>query len=78
VVDSQLALAAWEGDECPLTPRELEVLRLAADGADALEIANKLFLSTGTVRNYLTTVIAKLGARNRIDAVRIVKSAGWF
>jgi two-component system response regulator DesR len=78
VVDSQLALAAGEGDECPLTPRELEVLRLAADGADALEIANKLFLSTGTVRNYLTTVIAKLGARNRIDAVRIVTSAGWF
>ncbi|KOV80041.1 DNA-binding response regulator [Nocardia sp. NRRL S-836] len=78
VIDSQLALAAWDGDECPLTPRELEVLRLAADGADAMEIAGTLFLSVGTVRNYLTNVTAKLDARNRVDAVRIARKSGWF
>ncbi|GAA3849959.1 response regulator transcription factor [Saccharothrix violaceirubra] len=78
VIESQLALAAWEGDECPLTPRELEVLRLAADGADAMEIARALFLSVGTIRNYLTTVTMKLEARNRVDAIRIARTAGWL
>lgn len=78
VIDSQLALAAWDGDECPLTPRELEVLRLVADGADAMEIAGRLFLSAGTIRNYLTTVSAKLDARNRVDAVRIARAKGWL
>jgi two-component system response regulator DesR len=78
VIDSQLALSAWDGDECPLTPREVEVLRLAANGTDALEIASKLFLSAGTVRNYLTAATAKLDARNRIDAVRIARDAGWL
>jgi two-component system response regulator DesR len=78
VIDSQLALSAWDTDECPLTPRELEVLRLASDGADAMEIATTLFLSVGTIRNYLTAVTAKLDARNRVDAVRIARKAGWF
>jgi len=78
VIDSQLALAAWEGDECPLTPRELGVLRLAAGGDDAMEIAKRLFLSVGTVRNYLTAATTKLDARNRVDAVRIARAAGWF
>lgn len=78
VIDSQLALSAWDTDECPLTPRELEVLRLASDGADAMEIATTLFLSVGTVRNYLTAATAKLEARNRVDAVRIARKAGWF
>jgi two-component system response regulator DesR len=78
VINSQLALAAWDGDECPLTPRELEVLRLVADGADPLEIARRLFLSAGTIRNYLTTLTAKLEARNRVDAVRIAQKAGWL
>jgi two-component system response regulator DesR len=78
VIDSQLALAAWDGDECPLTPRELEVLRLAADGANAMEIAGRLFLSVGTIRNYLTTVTMKLEARNRVDAVRIARKSGWL
>ncbi|GGU71917.1 response regulator transcription factor [Lentzea flava] len=78
VIDTQLALAAWDGDECPLTPRELEVLRHAADGASATEIAEVLFLSVGTVRNYLTTASAKLDARNRIDAVRIARTSGWL
>ncbi|MEU7480427.1 response regulator transcription factor [Lentzea sp. NPDC042327] len=78
VVDSQLALAAWDRGECPLTDRELEVLRLAANGADAPDIATALSLSVGTVRNYLTTTMTKLNARNRVDAIRIADDAGWL
>lgn len=78
VVDPQLALTAWDSPENPLSPRELEVLRLAARGADAAEIAGLLYLSKGTVRNYLTAIVSKLGARNRIDAVRIAEDAGWI
>jgi two-component system response regulator DesR len=78
VVDSQLALAAWDRGECPLTDRELEVLRLAAGGGDAPEIAVALSLSVGTVRNYLTTIITKLNGRNRVDAIRIAEEAGWI
>jgi two-component system, NarL family, response regulator DesR len=77
VVDSQLALAAWDSSECPLTAREIEVLRLAGGGADAMEIAARLFLSVGTVRNYLTTIVSKLNARNRVDAIRIARDFGW-
>jgi len=77
VVDAQLALAAWETADCPLTSREIEVLRMAADGADAVEIGSRLFLSAGTVRNYLTTIVGKLNARNRIDAIRVARDAGW-
>jgi two-component system response regulator DesR len=77
VVDGQLALAAWDSAECPLTVREVEVLRLAADGSDAVEIAARLFLSAGTVRNYLTTIVSKLNARNRVDAIRVARDAGW-
>ncbi|MFJ2741718.1 DNA-binding response regulator [Streptomyces sp. NPDC087440] len=78
VVDPQLAVTAWESPNSPLSPRELEVLRLAARGADIAEIAGCLYLSQGTVRNYLTAIVAKLGARNRIDAVRIAEDAGWI
>lgn len=78
VVDGQVALAAWEAVECPLTPRELDVLRRAADGDDPTEIATALHLSVGTVRNYLTAVATKLSARNRLDAVSIARSAGWL
>ncbi|MBM7862167.1 two-component system response regulator DesR [Lentzea nigeriaca] len=78
VVDSQLALAAWDSGACPLTDRELGVLKQAAKGADAAEIAKSLSLSVGTVRNYLTTIITKLNARNRIDAIRIADDAGWL
>jgi two-component system response regulator DesR len=77
VVDSQLALAAWDSTDCPLTAREIEVLRLAAGGADAMEIAARLSLSAGTVRNYLTTTVSKLNARNRVDAIRLAREAGW-
>ncbi|HEX5406776.1 MAG TPA: response regulator transcription factor [Pseudonocardiaceae bacterium] len=78
VVDSDLALAAWDSADCPLTGREVEVLRMAADGANAVDIAARLYLSAGTVRNYLTTAVTKLNARNRVDAIRIAKEAGWL
>ncbi|CAL9653622.1 DNA-binding response regulator [Streptomyces althioticus] len=78
VIDSELALAAWSGLESPLTDRETEVLRLAANGSEAAEIAKELYLTPGTVRNYLTTVVAKLNARNRVDAIRIAREAGWL
>jgi two-component system response regulator DesR len=78
VVDSQLAMSAWDSAESPLTARETEVLRLTADGLQAVDIASKMFLSVGTVRNYLTTIIGKLAARNRVDAIRIAREAGWL
>lgn len=78
VVDGDLAVAAWDSADCPLTGREIEVLRRAADGANAVEIAAGLYLSAGTVRNYLTTAVTKLNARNRVDAIRIATEAGWL
>jgi two-component system response regulator DesR len=78
VVDADLALTAWESADCPLTSREIEVLRWTASGADVVDIAAKLFLSVGTVRNYLTTIITKLNARTRLDAVRLAQEAGWL
>ncbi|MGR6974165.1 response regulator transcription factor [Streptomyces cynarae] len=78
VIDPQLAMDAWGGAESPLTDRELEVLRLTADGAEASEIAAMLHLSVGTVRNYLTSVVSKVNGRNRVDAVRIARESGWL
>lgn len=78
VFDPQLMLAALGAAESPLTPREADVLRLAADGDDVDEIAAALYLSSGTVRNYLTAVVYKLGARNRVDAIRIAQTSGWL
>jgi len=78
VITPELALAAWEGLPSPLTAREADVLRLAAAGAESAEIAEFLHLSPGTVRNYMTTIVAKLDARNRTDAVRIARDAGWL
>ncbi|MEJ3747494.1 response regulator transcription factor [Actinomycetes bacterium KLBMP 9797] len=78
VIDSELALTAWDADGCPLAPREAEILRLAADGHNVADIAAQLFLSPGTVRNYLTAAVTKLNARNRVDAIRIAKEAGWL
>ncbi len=78
VIDQRLALAALTGGESLPTTRELEVLRLAADGASVGEIAHRLYLSVGTVRNYLSKVIGRTGARNRIDAIRIAREAGWL
>ncbi|GAA1964191.1 response regulator transcription factor [Kitasatospora viridis] len=78
VLDRELAVAAWDLAENPLTPRENDVLRVLAEGAEPPEIATRLHLSTGTVRNVLTAVVGKLAARNRTDAVRIARDAGWI
>ncbi|GAA2596320.1 response regulator transcription factor [Actinomadura fulvescens] len=78
VLDPSLALTAWDVTDNPLTPRETDVLRLAAEGAEAPEIAERLHLTAGTVRNYLTAAVTKLQARNRTDAVRIAREAGWI
>jgi two-component system, NarL family, response regulator DesR len=78
VIDPQLALAALEVPDNPLSPREAEVLKRHAAGADAAQIAADMFLSYGTVRNYLASAVTKLGARNRVDAARIAADAGWL
>ena len=77
VVDPELAAEAW-GDPDPLTDRERQVLRLAGDGAASSDIALKLRPSEGTVRNYLSEAISKLGAANRVEAARIARSRGWL
>lgn len=78
VLDAKVAVAALTARGNPLTDREREVLRLAADGAPAKEIAMELFLSAGTVRNYLSRVIAKTGGRTRIEAIRVAQASGWI
>lgn len=78
VLDIELAVAALTAENNPLTEREGELLRLVGDGASAKEIAKTLFLSPGTVRNYLARIVTKTGARNRIEAVRIAQDAGWI
>jgi two-component system, NarL family, response regulator DesR len=78
VIDPQLALAALEIPDSPLSPREGEVLRRHASGAGPAEIAQAMDLSYGTVRNYLASAVTKLSARNRIDAIRIAAEAGWL
>ncbi|NEA21652.1 response regulator transcription factor [Actinomadura bangladeshensis] len=78
VVDPQLAFAALDAPDCPLTDREREVLRLTASGAEPPQIAARIGLSYGTVRNYLASAVTKLGARNRVDAIRIATEAGWI
>jgi two-component system response regulator DesR len=78
LLDPQIAVSALVGAENALTRREMEVLEFAAGGASAPEIADQLHLAVGTVRNHLSAVIAKTGARNRIDAIRIARDAGWL
>ncbi|MEU6714078.1 response regulator transcription factor [Nonomuraea sp. NPDC046802] len=78
VYDPELALAAWSGGVNPLTLREEEVLWLVRSGAGAPEIAARLSLSVGTVRNYLTAIVAKLNARNLVDALRVAEESGWL
>jgi two-component system response regulator DesR len=77
VVDTELAAEAW-GEPDPLTDRERQVVRLAGEGASSSEISEKLGLSEGTVRNYLSEAISKLGANNRVDAARIARAKGWL
>lgn len=78
VVDTDLIAAALETGSSPLTPRETDVLRAVEDGISTEEIAARLALSPATVRNYLSNAITKIGARNRIDAIRIAHDAGWL
>ncbi len=78
VIDPQLALSTWNGRQNPLSSREHAVLRLMAEGAEPDEIANVLHLSVGTVRNYLTSIVAKLNARNRVDAIKTAYDEGWL
>lgn len=77
-IDPALAAEAWSSDEDPLSDRERQVLQLAGEGRSTVEIAAALRLSEGTVRNYLSEAIAKLGAANRIDAARIARTRGWL
>jgi two-component system response regulator DesR len=77
VIDPELATEAW-GELDPLTDRERQVLRLAGDGMASGDIAAELSLSEGTVRNYLSEAISKLGASNRVEAARIARTKGWL
>jgi two-component system response regulator DesR len=76
-VDPELAAEAW-GETDPLTDRERQVLRMAGEGRTGPEIATELDLSEGTVRNYLSEAINKVGARNRVDAARVARAKGWL
>ena len=76
-IDPQLALEAW-GEADPLNDRERQALRLAGEGLSAGEIAAQLNLSHGTVRNYLSEAIGKLGVGNRIEAYRLARQKGWL
>lgn len=78
VVDPALAAEAWNAEADPLTDRERQILQLAGDGRSSGAIATELRLSEGTVRNYLSEAITKLGAENRVDAARIARAKGWL
>ncbi len=78
VVDVRLAVAALKAGDNPLTDRECEVLRHVTTGATAQEVARTLSLSAGTVRNYLSRILAKTGSRSRIEAIRKAQDAGWI
>ncbi|MEM9408718.1 MAG: response regulator transcription factor, partial [Acidobacteriota bacterium] len=76
-IDPELAAEAWTEPD-PLTDRERQVLRLAGEGLSTAKIAETAFLSEGTVRNYLSEAIQKLGAENRVEAARLARSKGWL
>lgn len=78
VVDPALALSALSEGNNPLTPRERQVLAAAIDGATVADLAERLFLSEGTIRNHLSVAIQKLGARNRVEAARLAEQKGWL
>ncbi|MGZ4171918.1 MAG: response regulator [Solirubrobacteraceae bacterium] len=78
VVDPGLAAAALSQGESPLTPREHEVLAASREHATVAELARALYLSPGTVRNHLSSVMQKLDARNRGEAVRVAEERGWL
>ena len=78
VIDPALAASALAAGPNPLTDRERDVLAAAAEGATVADVAARLFLSEGTVRNYLSTAIAKTGTRNRVEAARLARERGWL
>jgi two-component system response regulator DesR len=78
VIDPQLAAEAWTEEPDPLTERERQVLRLAGEGMASSDIATELNLSEGTVRNYLSEAINKMGAANRVEAARLARAKGWL
>jgi two-component system response regulator DesR len=78
VIDRDLAAAALALGATPLSGREADVLRVAAGGATVADIAGRLFLSEGTVRNYLSSAIGKTGARTRVEAARVAEEKGWL
>ena len=77
VIHPDLATEAW-GEMDPLTERERQVLRLAGEGMQSGDIAAELGLSEGTVRNYLSEAISKMGASNRVEASRMARTKGWL
>ena len=78
IIDPGLTFSALDRRRSPLTPRETEALRAAAQGSTISEIALNLSLSEGTVRNYLSRAITKTGGRNRVDSIRIAGEQGWL
>jgi two-component system response regulator DesR len=78
VIDAGLAVAMVAAPRSPLSSRELNVLSVAASGVPSTEVAAELHLSTGTVRNYISAILRKTGARNRLEAVRLAEGAGWL
>jgi two-component system, NarL family, response regulator DesR len=78
VVDPALAATTLAGGPSPLTGRERDVLAAGRDGATVADIAARLFLSEGTVRNYLSAAITKTGTRNRVEALRVAEANGWL
>jgi two-component system, NarL family, response regulator DesR len=77
-LDPDLACAALDALANPMTHRESDVLRLAAAGVPTAEIARQLCLTTGTVRNYISAIFTKTGARNRVDVIRMADRCGWL
>ncbi|MET8281626.1 response regulator transcription factor [Micromonospora sp. NPDC005174] len=77
-IDPTAAVAVLSPPEMPLTPREMDVLRMAAEGLPLKEIAGRLFLAHGTVRNHLSAILHKIGARNRLEAVWHARRNGWL
>ncbi len=78
VIDPALAIAALTEGDCPLTPREQDVIRACRDRATVADIAASVHLSSGTTRNHLSSAMTKLGARNRAEALRIAEDKGWL
>jgi two-component system, NarL family, response regulator DesR len=78
VIDAGLAAAALAEGPSPLSAREREVLSATADGSTVADVAGRLFLSEGTVRNYLSAAIQKVGARNRVEAINTAREKGWL